>query len=334
MFAVEWLEAPSEDDLRGTADLFSVFGREVIPGEPDVPVAELASDIREAPAHRRVFVATVTRGGGLIAATQLILDDVEGLRSHAWVPYLVVRPDHRRQGVGSTLLTAVIGRARSQGRVRLDTAVPLSHRDGMRFASNTGATAGLTDRQSRVPTERLDRVLLETWVNRSSRWAGEYCLVCFDGRCPEEWLMPFAEVRSVMNTAPRAKGVDDVVVTPQQLGANQEAHVRRGGWSWTVCACHEPTGRLVGFTELGGFAYRPWLAEQGDTGVHPQHRHRGLGRWIKAANALRLLDERPEVGVLETWNADVNAPMLSINHAMGFRTVTEWQEWRLPIGKG
>jgi mycothiol synthase len=141
-------------------------------------------------------------------------------------------------------------------------------------------------------------------------------------------------MRSVMNTAPKAKGVDDIAVTPDQVRANQEAHIRRGGWGWTVCACHEPSGRLVGFTELSGFSYRPWLAEQGDTGVHPDHRNRGLGRWMKAVNGLRLLDEKPEVSVLETWNADVNAPMLSINDTMGFRPVAEWQEWRLPIGDG
>jgi mycothiol synthase len=328
------MDAPSEDDLRGVAGLFSGFGREVIPGEPDVPVAELASDIREAPAHHRVLVAAVTRGSELIAATEVILDDIEGQRSHAWMPYLVVRPDHRRRGIGLSLLNAVIERARGEGRVRLDSAVPLSHRDGMGFATNTGATAGLIDRQNRVRTERLDRILLETWVNRSSQRGGEYCLVAFDGRCPDEWLKQFAEVISVMNTAPRAKGVDDVVVTPQQVRANQEAHLRRGGWGWTVCACHQPTGQLVGFTELGGFSYRPWLAEQGDTGVHPQHRNRGIGRWIKGANALRLLRERPEVAVLETWNAEVNAPMLSINDAMGFRAVTEWQEWRLDVGDG
>jgi len=96
-----------------------------------------------------------------------------------------------------------------------------------------------------------------------------------------------------------------------------------------VCACHRPSGRLVGYTELGGSSRRPWLARQGDTGVENAHRNLGLGRWVKATNALRLLSERPEVKVVDTWNADVNAPMLSINDAMGFRAVAHWQEWRL-----
>jgi GNAT superfamily N-acetyltransferase len=328
------LEAPSEQDLGAVASLFSDFWREVIPGEPDFPVAELVSEIQEAPAHHRVLFATVHEHGEVIAGAQLNLDDIEGQRSHAWVPYLVVRPDCRERGIGSALLHALADRARGEGRVRLDTAAAVSHQGGMVFASAIGATAGLVDRQNRVPTERLDRVLLDGWVQRSSYRAGDYCLICFDGRCPEEWLVPFAEVTSIMNTAPRADGVDDVIVTPEQIQANQEARLRRRGWSWTVCACHRPTRRLVGFTEVGGFSYRPWLAEQGDTGVHPAHRNRGLGRWMKAVNASRLLDEKPEVGVLETWNAGVNAPMLSINEAMGFQAVAEWQEWRFPIASG
>jgi hypothetical protein len=70
---------------------------------------------------------------------------------------------------------------------------------------------------------------------------------------------------------------------------------------------------------------------QGDTGVEPAHRNLGLGRWIKATTALRLLKDRPTTEVVETWNSGVNAPMLRINDAMGYRPVAEWQEWRLDI---
>jgi hypothetical protein len=37
------------------------------------------------------------------------------------------------------------------------------------------------------------------------------------------------------------------------------------------------------------------------------------------------------MSVVETWNAGVNAPMLSINHAMGFGQVARWQEWVLSL---
>jgi hypothetical protein len=35
--------------------------------------------------------------------------------------------------------------------------------------------------------------------------------------------------------------------------------------------------------------------------------------------------------LLNEWNAESNASMLAINHAMGFRTVAEWQSWEIAI---
>jgi GNAT superfamily N-acetyltransferase len=121
------------------------------------------------------------------------------------------------------------------------------------------------------------------------------------------------------------------VVTPDMAREIGDAFARRGGASWVVCGRDDATGRLVGYSELGFLPYRPWLGLQGDTGVEPAHRDRGLGRWLKATNALRVLDERPDVEQVETWNADVNAPMLAINTAMGFRQAAAWQDWELRI---
>jgi GNAT superfamily N-acetyltransferase len=104
-----------------------------------------------------------------------------------------------------------------------------------------------------------------------------------------------------------------------------------GRTGWVVAARHEPTDELVGYTRLALNPYRPWLGDQGDTAVLPAHRGNGIGRWLKATNALRLLDERPDVTAVDTWNADVNEPMLAINREMGFRLLVPWREWELPL---
>ena len=72
----------------------------------------------------------------------------------------------------------------------------------------------------------------------------------------------------------------------------------------------------------------PDLLQQGDTGVFPEFRGNGLGKWLKAEMALRIMAERAEVTRIRTENASANAPMLAINHAMGFtlhHTNTIWQ---------
>ena len=63
---------------------------------------------------------------------------------------------------------------------------------------------------------------------------------------------------------------------------------------------------------------------------------RGITLFFGLARASALILPRctytdPEVAHVDTWNADVNAPMLSINHAMGFRRLRSWQAWRFPV---
>jgi GNAT superfamily N-acetyltransferase len=199
----------------------------------------------------------------------------------------------------------------------------------MGLASAVGATPGVVERQGRVRVANLDRQMLENWIRRAEDRAHGYSLVCFDGPCPDELLEGFALLTRVMNTAPRTAGDQDVVPTPSEVRADFQALTHRMGWVWTACARHDATGELVGFTQLVATGHRRWLGQHWDTGVDPAHRNLGLGRWLKAANALRLIDERPEVTTIETWNAGTNAAMLAINDAMGFRPVAEWQQWTL-----
>ncbi len=124
--------------------------------------------------------------------------------------------------------------------------------------------------------------------------------------------------------------MEDIAPTRERVRENMAALVRQGSDTWIVCAREDRTGRFVGYTELSFPSHRPWRAVQGDTGVHPDHRRRGIGQWMKAQNGLRLLAERPRVEHIDSWNAAGNAPMLSINRAMGFRALATWQQWELP----
>ena len=326
---VEWRESPDEKTIASAAEMVSVFEREVIPGEPDTPAAELAADLLHVPPHRHVSIAVATDAGQTVGTARLVLDDTAGNQDLAEVEYLVVRPEVRRAGIGRALVQAVCERT---DRPRIRAYVPVSHSGGMKFAAGIGAIPGIVDRQNRVGVADLDREMLEGWVRRAKDRAHDYSLVCFDGPCPDELLEGFALLTRVMNTAPRSAGDQDVHSTPAEVRASHETLLRRMGWVWTACACHEATGKLVGFTQLLATRARPWLGQQWDTGVDPAHRNLGLGRWLKAANALRLIDERPEVTTIETWNAGVNAAMLAINDGMGFRPVADWQEWTLERG--
>ena len=92
-----------------------------------------------------------------------------------------------------------------------------------------------------------------------------------------------------------------------------------------------PDGDPAGYTELGVVHARPVLGDQGDTVVVAAHRGHRLGRWLKAANLLATVAAHPELRFVNTFNAESNPWMLSINEAMGFRPQDQWHDFQLAL---
>src|SRR5437762_2363079 len=81
----------------------------------------------------------------------------------------------------------------------------------------------------------------------------------------------------------------------------------------------EPDGTISAMTDVSWAAYRRTLIEQQFTGVRPDARGRGLGKWIKAAMVLHIRELYPDAVWIATGNAGSNAPMLKFNRTMGFK---------------
>ena len=93
----------------------------------------------------------------------------------------------------------------------------------------------------------------------------------------------------------------------------------------------ESDGSISGMTDVSWYPYRRKMLEQQFTGVRPDARGRGLGKWIKAAMLLHVRDLYPDAEWVVTENAESNGPMLKINRTMGFksyRTAVEYQTTR------
>lgn len=318
--SARWLDVPNE----AFAAIYARFWDEAIPGERPVPLAELQAMVTLGPPNRRVHPVLAVDGREAVGAALLVVD---ALRPEAAsLRFLFVPPEHRRRGIGTALLEAVGARVRAQGRGRLRTLALDGHEAAAAFARRAGADPGLRIEQRRCPVAALDGDMLRRWASP----VPGFSLVAFDGVCPDEHLEAFAAVVTVMSGAPGAEA--GRAPAPGDVRRMMAAHLRQGNESWTVCARDDASGRFVGYTELSFSIHRPWHATQGDTGVETAYRRRGLGRWMKAHNALRLLAERPEVEHVETWNAAGNVAMLSINRAMGFAVVAGWREWHLALG--
>ena len=257
---------------------------------------------------------------------ELVVLDTEDNRHLAFVMG-GVRPEARRRGLGTRLLRLCAEAARDAGRTKLHLFA-VEGSAGDRFLEAVGATYVYLARVSRCPVDALDRAELERWAEPRPG----YTVLTWDAPTPDRYLEGYANVLHVMNTAPlQDVDYEDEVITAELVRGWERSIAERKGTKWVAVARSDATGEMVGLSELSFDGFRPERVEQWNTGVDPAHRGHGLGRALKAANALRLLDERPAARYIDTENQDENGPMLAINDAMGFRPHLRHREYQIPV---
>jgi mycothiol synthase len=329
---VDELNPGSERDLGDAAALLTAYWREVLgPDEPPTLPAEVLDGLHVDRAEIAASLLLVRDGDEPVAIASLDIRSGMGNEHMVWVEDLFVLPAHRRRGIGTMLLDEVVGQAKAAGRTLILGGYDEGNVDGAAFAAHVGATTSNVERQNRTNTAGLDRSMLEQWVADAAVGAAGYSLVTYDDRCPDDLAHALVEAKKAMNDAPRTEKLDDFVHTAEHMRSGEAELIEAGTTMWFVGARHDATGELGGYSQLYWNPRKPWLADQGDTAVTAAHRGHGIGRWLKAANALRLLDERPDVRVIETWNDGSNKWMLAINDAMGFTPAATWIEAELEL---
>jgi len=192
------------------------------------------------------------------------------------------------------------------------------------------AEAGLAAHARQLVIADLDRVLITRWRDAGPH-AG-YELVVWEGPYPDADLEGIAALTEVMNTQPYgALAIEAQRVTPAMLRQVEAALGARSAQRWTLAARERSTGRLVGFTEMMWVPRTPHLLHQTNTGVVPEHRGRGLARWLKAEMLGQVPPRRPEARFVRTSNADSNSPMLKVNAQLGFKPYESLTGWQVPL---
>jgi GNAT superfamily N-acetyltransferase len=329
---IEPVDPAAARDLEDLAMLFTAYWREVLgDDEPETVPGEAARHLRLGRTDIELTMLLARDGDRAVGFASIDVRTGHGNEHMAWAEDVYVLPTARRHGVGRALLDRVVAIARARGRSLVVGGYHEGGADGEGFAKAVGATTANAERQNRVRVEDLDRAMLERWVADAATAAAGYSLVRFDDRCPDDLIDDVVRLAAVMNDAPRTESLGDDVYTAELHRAGEAERARDGLRYWFVAARHDATGELAGYTEMMHAPFTPWLVEQGDTAVAPAHRGHGIGRWLKAVNALRVLDERPDATVIETWNDGSNRWMLAINDAMGFRPVATWIETELQL---
>lgn len=323
------LDPQNLDDRTAAAwhGLHEVLEREEHPGDEPMGLEQLLLEARTpSPEQRTTRWLLRDEAGAAVAWAELEVRETQDNRHLAYFE-IGVHPERRRHGIGTQLLLRGAEAARAAGRTSLFGGARQGS-PGDRFLAATGGAYVYLARKSRCLVADLDRDLLLAWAQRRPG----YSIIGWDAPTPEDRLEAYARVLHVMNTAPlQDADVEDEIFTGELVRGRERALLDRKGATWVSVAVHDPTGDVVGLSELHFDGFRAERVRQGDTGVEPAHRGHGLGMAMKAANALRLLDERPGARFIDTFNQDANAPMLAINDAMGFRPHVRYRLYQLPV---
>ncbi len=264
----------------------------------------------------------------VLGASQVILP----LLDNQHVAYVepIVRPAHRRRGVGTALLGASIDLAREHGRTTLIGEVnqPLDGEDcpGRRFMAAHGFTEA-SEEIHRVLDLPVPEELMESLDAATAGHHDDYRIVTWDDQVPDEYLDGFCLLQSAFNAeAP----MGELNLEPEEWDATRvrraEERMAKQGRREAAAAALDPAGQMAALTQLVQVAESPHWGAQGGTLVMPQHRGRRLGTAIKVANLRRYQARFPHVQVVHAWNAEVNSPMVAINEALGFRPVERMLE--------
>jgi mycothiol synthase len=243
---------------------------------------------------------------------------------------IAVLPEWRRQGLAKQLLKLIAEVAQREKRRLLmastDSAIPA----GEAFMKRVGARVGLVSSTNQLDLALLDRELLRRWQERAPKT--EFELGLWEGPYPEEELDAIVKLREVMNTEPRDNlEIEDRKWTKEQLRQIEASLSERQTERWTIFVRERKTGNLAGYTEVFWSPFEPETLYQGDTGVFPEYRGHGLGKWLKAAMLEKVLRDRPQVKRVRTGNANSNAPMLKINYELGFKPYKTWTTWQVEL---
>jgi GNAT superfamily N-acetyltransferase len=236
----------------------------------------------------------------------------------AWLE-LRVHPTRRRQGLATLALEAAYDVCREMNRslLGLDGWESDQTRGFAKAAGFDQKSQSINRRQylAEVPADGIAALMAA-----ADEHAGDYELLRFAGRTPDELMDELARVSGSINDAPLDDlEIEDEVYSPDRIRAYETAQLESGFGFYRVVARHRASGELAGHTVVTVDTERPEIGDQHDTTVAREHRGHRLGVLLKADMVRWLAEDEPQLATIDTWNAESNDHMIGVNELLGYR---------------
>ncbi len=248
-----------------------------------------------------------------------------GLREnlHAVNAYAFVRPDRRRDGIGTAVVrelevvTAGDARTTVQSEIYLppgETGGPATFAAGLGYA--------VANRESMKELTLADYLARREGLVAEAAAAGDFRVVTFDTVCPEEHLESFGRLLGMLLAEVPLGELDleDAEWTPERLRAAEQRQVETGRHVLTALAVSSD-GEVAGVSDVRIDDTDHAHGQVGISLVDPAHRGHRLGLALKVATHDMAVAAYPDLVSLDTSNADANTHMNAVNEAMGYRTI-------------
>ena len=332
---------PSDDDaLAEWSCILEASDKELWPELTGFELADIRAFARfEGTSRRWELLAAAEPGGPMLGVGMLEFPERDNL--HAAEIVVAVHPRHRRRGVGTAIVERMAEVARADGRRTLNIIVDVpvaaaADHPSVYFGPRTGFESTLPghSRHLRVPMDSQRLAQLRAVV-ATARDASAYRVLTFETPWPRAFVPDHCALLQVMSTDEPAGDGERAAEEwdEERLRENDELLAARGVRKLAAVAQHVESGRLVAMTEILVADNVPQQAWQMITVVHHDHRGHRLGLAVKLANLELLAERAPEVELIVTGNASVNAPMIAVNDMMGFEIAgqgTFWQKHLVP----
>jgi GNAT superfamily N-acetyltransferase len=294
-----------------------------------VRVTALADPDRTSSGYRLAWLAARDDGEPLGSAFLRVFTR-EGQEHLAELQVNVHTAERRRQ-VGTRLLRTAVAAAREAGRrsvvAQADAGTPGDH-----FLAASGFRRVLALTYARLALDELDSSRIDEIDSIAERPHPGYRLVSWRAAVPEELAKTFADSRRAMDDMPMDDTDYGVVAWDvERVLAAAKAVADRGELLTTVAAVDESDDSIVGFSELVVPGDGKGEGLHYGTGVLPEHRGHGLGRWMKAESIRLARTNHPGLGALITDTADSNTHMRRINDGLGYLPTHKALEYQLDL---